>query len=99
MTEFPQMDPGSLQPTINFELPLIRENMPSFKTAGLLCNKFKGGKDKVMRHGYTQPKRHRNVAWFKENAMLAEAQESGQILDEEQLAFLADPGIPNGQTA
>ncbi|GKD23865.1 hypothetical protein Tco_1225568 [Tanacetum coccineum] len=26
--------------------------------------------------------------------MLAEAQEAGQILDEEQLAFLADPGIP-----
>ncbi|GKA90811.1 hypothetical protein Tco_0812681 [Tanacetum coccineum] len=29
--------------------------------------------------------------------MLAEAQEAGQILDEEQLAFLADPGIPAGQ--
>nr|GEW01594.1 hypothetical protein [Tanacetum cinerariifolium] len=36
----------------------------------------------------TQPKRHRNAAWFKEKATLAEAQESGQILDEEQLAFL-----------
>ncbi|GJT20318.1 hypothetical protein Tco_0890255 [Tanacetum coccineum] len=41
----------------------------------------------------TQPKRPRNVAWYKEKAMLAEAQEAGQILDEEQLAFLADPGI------
>nr|GEX55302.1 hypothetical protein [Tanacetum cinerariifolium] len=41
----------------------------------------------------TQPKRQRNVAWSKEKAMLAEAQEAGQILDEEQLAFLADPGI------
>ncbi|GJU01161.1 hypothetical protein Tco_1111499 [Tanacetum coccineum] len=39
----------------------------------------------------TQPKRTRNVAWFKEKLMLAEAQEAGQILDEEQLAFLADP--------
>ncbi|GJV66260.1 retrotransposon protein, putative, unclassified [Tanacetum coccineum] len=47
----------------------------------------------------TQPKRPRNAAWFKEKAMLAEAQEAGQILDEEQLAFLADPGIPNGQAA
>ncbi|GJR12448.1 hypothetical protein Tco_0795100 [Tanacetum coccineum] len=36
----------------------------------------------------TQPKRPRNTAWFKEKAMLAEAQESSQILDEEQLAFL-----------
>nr|GEU66778.1 hypothetical protein [Tanacetum cinerariifolium] len=29
--------------------------------------------------------------------MLAEAQDAGQILDEEQLAFLADPRIPEGQ--
>ncbi|GKE56980.1 putative ribonuclease H-like domain-containing protein [Tanacetum coccineum] len=41
----------------------------------------------------TQPKRPRNAAWYKEKAMLAEAQEAGQILDEEQLTFLADPGI------
>ncbi|GJY80383.1 hypothetical protein Tco_0493134 [Tanacetum coccineum] len=47
----------------------------------------------------TQPKRPRNVAWFKEKAMLAESHESGQILDEEQLAFLADPGIPDCQAA
>ncbi|GJY86845.1 hypothetical protein Tco_0500871 [Tanacetum coccineum] len=45
----------------------------------------------------TQPKRPRNAAWYKEKAMLAEAQEAGQILDEEQLAFLADPGVPDGQ--
>ncbi|GJR68015.1 retrovirus-related pol polyprotein from transposon TNT 1-94 [Tanacetum coccineum] len=36
-------------------------------------------------------------AWYKEKAMLAEAQEAGQILDEEQLAFLADPGILTDQ--
>ncbi|GKA59001.1 hypothetical protein Tco_0758314 [Tanacetum coccineum] len=35
----------------------------------------------------TQPKRPRNAAWFKEKLMLAEAQEAGQILDEEKLAF------------
>nr|GEY95084.1 hypothetical protein [Tanacetum cinerariifolium] len=45
----------------------------------------------------SQPKRQRNAAWYKEKAMLAEAQEAGQILDEEQLAFLADPRIPAGQ--
>nr|GEV82527.1 hypothetical protein [Tanacetum cinerariifolium] len=48
-------------------------------------------KDKVLL--CTQPKRPRNTAWFKEKLMLAEAQEAGQILDEEQLAFLADPSI------
>nr|GEX53702.1 hypothetical protein [Tanacetum cinerariifolium] len=45
----------------------------------------------------TQPKRQRNDAWYKEKAMLAIAQEAGQILDEEQLAFLADLGITAGQ--
>nr|GEU87954.1 integrase, catalytic region, zinc finger, CCHC-type, peptidase aspartic, catalytic [Tanacetum cinerariifolium] len=39
----------------------------------------------------------RNAAWYKEKAMLAEAQEAGQIIDEEQLAFLADPRIPAGK--
>nr|GEW34009.1 hypothetical protein [Tanacetum cinerariifolium] len=41
----------------------------------------------------SQPKRLRNSAWFKEKLMLDEAQEAGQILDEEQLAFLADLGM------
>ncbi|GKB84012.1 integrase, catalytic region, zinc finger, CCHC-type containing protein, partial [Tanacetum coccineum] len=45
----------------------------------------------------TQPKRPRNSAWFKEKMLLVQAQESGQELDEEQLAFLADLGIPDGQ--
>ncbi|GKC63752.1 hypothetical protein Tco_1096350 [Tanacetum coccineum] len=45
----------------------------------------------------TQPKRPRNAAWYKDKTMLAEAQEAGQILDEEQLAFLADPRVPDGQ--
>ncbi|GKA43662.1 hypothetical protein Tco_0736386 [Tanacetum coccineum] len=34
---------------------------------------------------------------IRKKAMLAEAQEDRQILDEEQLAFLADPGVPDGQ--
>ncbi|GKG58416.1 hypothetical protein Tco_0592195, partial [Tanacetum coccineum] len=45
----------------------------------------------------TQSKRPRNAAWYKYKAMLAEAQEAGQILDEEELTFLADPGVPDGQ--
>ncbi|GKF64313.1 retrovirus-related pol polyprotein from transposon TNT 1-94, partial [Tanacetum coccineum] len=47
----------------------------------------------------TQPKRTRNAAWFKEKLMLAEAQEAGQILDEEQLAFLVDPRISEAPVA
>ncbi|GKF60187.1 hypothetical protein Tco_0176973, partial [Tanacetum coccineum] len=44
-------------------------------------------------------KRPRNAAWFKEKLMLTEAQEAGQILDEEKLAFLADPGISEALVA
>ncbi|GJX78810.1 hypothetical protein Tco_0326959 [Tanacetum coccineum] len=47
----------------------------------------------------TQPKRQRNAAWFKEKLMLAEAQEVSRILDEEQLAFLANPGISEAPVA
>ncbi|GJU01226.1 hypothetical protein Tco_1111564 [Tanacetum coccineum] len=45
----------------------------------------------------TQPKRLRNATWYKNKAMLGEAQEARQILDEEQLVFLADLGVPDGQ--
>ncbi|GJS58387.1 integrase, catalytic region, zinc finger, CCHC-type containing protein [Tanacetum coccineum] len=45
----------------------------------------------------TQPMRPRNAAWYRDKAMLAEAQEAGQILDEEHLVFLADLGVLNGQ--
>ncbi|GJX29793.1 hypothetical protein Tco_0237872 [Tanacetum coccineum] len=76
--------------------------------AGSQCNKFRGDKAKVVKcyngqgEGHmarqcTQPKQPWNAAWYKDKAMLDEAQEAGQILDEEQLAFLADPGIPDGQ--
>ncbi|GKE92927.1 hypothetical protein Tco_1574022 [Tanacetum coccineum] len=41
----------------------------------------------------------RSSSWFKEKLMLAEAQEVGQILDEEQLAFIADPRIAEVQVA
>ncbi|GKA87888.1 hypothetical protein Tco_0809652 [Tanacetum coccineum] len=47
----------------------------------------------------TQPKRPRNSPWYKEKLMLVEAQEAGQILDEEQLAFIIDPGIAKVQVA
>ncbi|GJS35826.1 hypothetical protein Tco_0534208 [Tanacetum coccineum] len=45
----------------------------------------------------TQLKRPRNSAWFKEKILLVQAQEYGQVLDDEQLAFLADLVIAEGQ--
>nr|GEY55814.1 hypothetical protein [Tanacetum cinerariifolium] len=35
--------------------------------------------------------------WFKDKVLLVQAQENGQILHEEELAFLADPVIPEAQ--
>ncbi|GJV97473.1 putative reverse transcriptase domain-containing protein [Tanacetum coccineum] len=45
----------------------------------------------------SQPKRRRDVAWFKEKVLLVQAQAEGKELDEEQLAFLADPEVADGQ--
>ncbi|GJT06603.1 hypothetical protein Tco_0841065 [Tanacetum coccineum] len=45
----------------------------------------------------TKPRRKRDDSWFKEKVLLVQAQASGQILHEEELAFLADLGIPEAQ--
>nr|GEY38090.1 hypothetical protein [Tanacetum cinerariifolium] len=39
-----------------------------------------------------KPKRKRDAEWFKEKVLLVQAQEFGQVLQEEELEFLADPG-------
>nr|GFC25878.1 hypothetical protein [Tanacetum cinerariifolium] len=41
----------------------------------------------------TKPKRERDEAWFKDKVLLVQAQANGQVLHEEELEFLADPGI------
>ncbi|GJR51778.1 hypothetical protein Tco_1402299 [Tanacetum coccineum] len=45
----------------------------------------------------TKLKRKRNDSWFKEKVLLVQAQAHCQILNEEELAFLVDPNIPEGQ--
>nr|GFD09404.1 hypothetical protein [Tanacetum cinerariifolium] len=40
----------------------------------------------------TKPKRKRDAEWFKDKVLLVQAQENGQVLQEEELEFLADPG-------
>nr|GEW93017.1 retrovirus-related Pol polyprotein from transposon TNT 1-94 [Tanacetum cinerariifolium] len=72
-----------------------RGNTTSGQERVVKCYNSQG--EEHMARQCTQPKRQRNAAWYKEKAMLAEAQEAGQILDEEQLTFLADPGILAGQ--
>ncbi|GJX29593.1 hypothetical protein Tco_0237672 [Tanacetum coccineum] len=45
----------------------------------------------------TKPKRKQDDSWFKDKVLLVQAQGNGQILHEEELAFLADPRIAKGQ--
>ncbi|GKA53691.1 hypothetical protein Tco_0747006, partial [Tanacetum coccineum] len=45
----------------------------------------------------TKPRRKKDDSWFKDKVLLVQAQAGGQIIHEEELAFLADPGIPEAQ--
>ncbi|GJS93795.1 hypothetical protein Tco_0800763 [Tanacetum coccineum] len=54
----------------------------------VICYKCKG--EGYMSKQCTKPKRKRNDSWFKDKVLLVQAQENGQILHEEELAFLAD---------
>ncbi|GKB05888.1 hypothetical protein Tco_0834083 [Tanacetum coccineum] len=102
-TESPFGDSGFLLPIISSKLPLIQETKPLFKMAGLPCNKFRGDNGKIILvlliramllvQGEILTSGQARV----EKAMLAEAQEAGQILDEEQIAFLVDPRIPTDE--
>ncbi|GJX05176.1 integrase, catalytic region, zinc finger, CCHC-type containing protein [Tanacetum coccineum] len=47
----------------------------------------------------TMPKRKRDETWFNDKVLLVQAQASGQVLTEEEIAFLADPGLPDTQTS
>ncbi|GJZ81218.1 retrovirus-related pol polyprotein from transposon TNT 1-94, partial [Tanacetum coccineum] len=47
----------------------------------------------------TKPKRKRDETWFNDKVLLVQAQASGQVLIEEEIAFLADPGLPDTQTS
>nr|GEW62492.1 retrovirus-related Pol polyprotein from transposon TNT 1-94 [Tanacetum cinerariifolium] len=83
-------------------LPIHETKLP-YMMEGSLFNKFKGERVRVllgkghMARQCTQPKRPRNSAWFKEKMFLVQAQESGQVLDEEQLAILVDLEISDDQ--
>nr|GFB67279.1 hypothetical protein [Tanacetum cinerariifolium] len=63
----------------------------SGKQRVIMCYNCKG--EGHMSKQCTKPKRKRDEAWFKEKVLLVQAQANGQVLQEEELEFLADPGI------
>nr|GFC41252.1 hypothetical protein [Tanacetum cinerariifolium] len=46
----------------------------------------------------TKPKRKRDAEWFKDKVLLVQAQASGQVLQEEELDFLANPRMTESST-
>ncbi|GJV18558.1 retrovirus-related pol polyprotein from transposon TNT 1-94 [Tanacetum coccineum] len=67
----------------------------SGKQRTVICYNCKG--EGHMSKQCTKPKRKQDDSWFKDKVLLVQAQANGQILHEEELAFLADPGITEGQ--
>nr|GEW45090.1 hypothetical protein [Tanacetum cinerariifolium] len=65
------------------------------KERTVICYNCKG--EEHMSKQCTKPKNKRYDTWFKDKVLLVKAQANGQILYEEKLAFLADPGIADGQ--
>nr|GEZ80542.1 hypothetical protein [Tanacetum cinerariifolium] len=57
----------------------------------IVCYNYKG--EGHMSKQCTKPKRKHDAEWFKDKVFLVQAQANGQILQEEELEFLADPGI------
>ncbi|GJU61363.1 hypothetical protein Tco_1243198 [Tanacetum coccineum] len=68
----------------------------SGKQRTVICYNYKG--EGHMSKQCTKPKRKRDDSWFKDKVLLVQPQASAQILHEEQLAFLANPGILEGQS-
>nr|GEY24711.1 hypothetical protein [Tanacetum cinerariifolium] len=60
-------------------------------TRVIVCYNCKG--EGHMSKQCTKPKRKRDEQWFKNKVLLVQAQANGQVLQEEELEFLADPGI------
>ncbi|GJS31037.1 hypothetical protein Tco_0491657 [Tanacetum coccineum] len=111
-TESPQLDSGLVVPIFlpgDDPITCLNKAMAFMSTvvaSRLLFNKFKGDRVKVLLvrelremlqvQGETM-QLAKEFCMVQGKMLLVQAQEYGQVLDEEQLAFLADPGIPNGQ--
>nr|GEY96496.1 hypothetical protein [Tanacetum cinerariifolium] len=67
----------------------------SRKQMTVICYNCKG--EGHMSKQCTKPKRKQDDSWFKDKVLLVQAQANGQILHEEELVFLADPGIAEAQ--
>nr|GEZ06799.1 retrovirus-related Pol polyprotein from transposon TNT 1-94 [Tanacetum cinerariifolium] len=81
--------PPMLEKDMTYTIAASESNYGKQRT--VICYSCKG--EGHMSKECTKPKRKRDDSWFKDKVLLVQAQANGQILHEEELAFLADPGI------
>nr|GEW76597.1 hypothetical protein [Tanacetum cinerariifolium] len=62
----------------------------------IVCYNCKG--EGHMSKKCTKPKRKRDAEWFKDKVLLVQAQANRQVLQEEELEFLADPGTSDSSS-
>nr|GFC74574.1 retrovirus-related Pol polyprotein from transposon TNT 1-94 [Tanacetum cinerariifolium] len=74
---------GSLRPFIS------GEGGAQGKQRVITCYNCKG--EGHMSKQCTKPRRKRDAEWFKDKVLLVQAQANGQVLQEEELEFLANP--------
>nr|GEY42509.1 hypothetical protein [Tanacetum cinerariifolium] len=68
----------------------------SRRQKAIVCYNCKG--EGHMAKQCTKLKRKRDAEWFKDKVLLVQAQANGQVLQEEELDFLADPGTTESST-
>ncbi|GJZ00323.1 hypothetical protein Tco_0517752 [Tanacetum coccineum] len=87
----------SRYPTTNNQLRNLSNprQQATINNGRVIYNQYRG--DIFLLLQCTKPKRKWDDSWFKDKVLLVQAQANGQILHEEELAFLADPGTAEGQ--
>ncbi|GKC26029.1 integrase, catalytic region, zinc finger, CCHC-type containing protein [Tanacetum coccineum] len=85
MAEFPQIDSGTRANTLGTRWNNLGQQ------SIVKCFNCQG--EGHMARQCLKPKRKRDATWFREKVLLVKAQGTGKVLNEEELEFLADPGV------
>nr|GEZ18710.1 putative ribonuclease H-like domain-containing protein [Tanacetum cinerariifolium] len=89
---------GEAESNVNWFIKTVasRSGGTSRRQRVIVCYNYKG-KGHIAKQ-CTKAKRKRNAEWFKDKVLLVQAQANGQVLQEEELDFLADPGTAESST-
>nr|GEY32234.1 hypothetical protein [Tanacetum cinerariifolium] len=81
---------------INHMMSFLTSVVTSRKQRVIVCYNCKG--EGHLSKQCIKPKKKRDEQWFKDKVLLVQAQANGQVLQEEELEFLADPRIAETST-